>query len=99
MQLLIFRRSNQLKNSYMTNSIPASVHPDLGLQDYIGIALWGLGFAFQVIANYQKQKWRKEIGRDYKRSFISTGLWYVALLFTLSFFFMSDDLGHVFFDC
>ncbi|KAF9298773.1 hypothetical protein BGZ88_004678 [Linnemannia elongata] len=60
---------------YMTNSIPASVHPDLGLQDYIGIALWGLGFAFQVIANYQKQKWRKEIGRDYKRSFISTGLW------------------------
>ncbi|KAG0292892.1 hypothetical protein BGZ96_003541 [Linnemannia gamsii] len=60
---------------YMSNSIPASVHPDLGLQDYIGIALWGSGFAFEVIANYQKQKWRKEIGRDYKRSFISTGLW------------------------
>ncbi|KAG9068624.1 hypothetical protein KI688_010900 [Linnemannia hyalina] len=60
---------------YMTNSIPASVHPDLGLQDYFGIALWGTGFAFELIANYQKQKWRKEIGRDYKRSFISTGLW------------------------
>ncbi|KAF9132829.1 hypothetical protein BGW39_011215 [Mortierella sp. 14UC] len=60
---------------YMTNSIPASVHPDLGLQDYIGLALWGSGFVFQVVANYQKQKWRKEIGRDYKRSFISTGLW------------------------
>ncbi|KAK3832075.1 MAG: hypothetical protein JOS17DRAFT_742876 [Linnemannia elongata] len=60
---------------YMTNAIPASVHPDLGLQDCIGITLWGSGFAFQVIANYQKQKWRKEVGRDYKRSFISTGLW------------------------
>lgn len=80
MQLLIFRRSCQLKNSYMTNSIPASVHPDLGLQDFFGIALWGTGFAFEVIANYQKQKWRKEIGRDYKRSFISTGLWYVTTL-------------------
>ncbi|KAG0292501.1 hypothetical protein BGZ97_005561 [Linnemannia gamsii] len=60
---------------YISNSIPASVHPDLGLQDYIGIVLWGSGFAFEVIANYQKQKWRKEIGRDYKRSFISSGLW------------------------
>lgn len=92
MRLLIFRRTCQLKNSYMTNAIPASVHPDLGLQDYIGIALWGSGFAFQVIANYQKQKWRKEVGRDYKRSFISTGLWYVALMFTLFFFFLSDDM-------
>ncbi|KAG0377850.1 hypothetical protein BGX24_005308 [Mortierella sp. AD032] len=60
---------------YMTNSIPTSVHPDLGLQDYIGFALWASGFAFEVVANYQKQKWRKEVGRDYKRSFISTGLW------------------------
>ncbi|KAF9089278.1 hypothetical protein BGX23_006782 [Mortierella sp. AD031] len=60
---------------YMANAIPANIQPDLGLQDYIGIVLWGSGFAFEVVANYQKQKWRKEIGRDYKRSFISTGLW------------------------
>ncbi|KAF9907406.1 hypothetical protein EC991_010966 [Linnemannia zychae] len=60
---------------YMTNSIPTSVHPDLGLQDYIGLGLWGFGFVFEIVANYQKQKWRKEVGRDYKRSFISSGLW------------------------
>ncbi|KAF9156174.1 hypothetical protein BG015_006910 [Linnemannia schmuckeri] len=84
---------------YMTNSIPASIHPNLELQDYIGIALWGSGFVFEVIANYQKQKWRKEVGRDYKRSFISTGLWSLSrhpnyfgecLLWFGSYFFCSS---------
>jgi len=60
---------------YLTNSIPGEAHPPIGLRDFLGVLLWGGGFAFEVIANYQKQCWRKEIGRDYKRSFISTGLW------------------------
>ncbi|KAF9926036.1 hypothetical protein BGZ67_008322 [Mortierella alpina] len=27
------------------------------------------------MANFQKMQWRKEVGKDYKRSFISHGLW------------------------
>ncbi|KAG0047458.1 hypothetical protein BGZ83_007472 [Gryganskiella cystojenkinii] len=60
---------------YLTNSIPGEAHPPIGLRDLLGFVLWGGGFAFEVIANYQKQKWRREIGKDYKRSFISSGLW------------------------
>ncbi|KAI8348975.1 hypothetical protein B0O80DRAFT_390209 [Mortierella sp. GBAus27b] len=60
---------------YIANSIPTDVHPTLGAQDAIGMILWTSGFMFQVIANYQKQQWRKEVGKDYKRSFISHGLW------------------------
>ncbi|KAI1300114.1 hypothetical protein EDD11_006312 [Mortierella claussenii] len=60
---------------YLTNSIPAEVHPKLGMQDYLGVVIWAAGFIFEVIANYQKQQWRREIGKDYKRSFISSGLW------------------------
>ena len=39
------------------------------------MGLWIVGFTFEVVANYQKQQWRKEVGKDYKRSFISHGLW------------------------
>ncbi|KAI8604696.1 hypothetical protein EDD21DRAFT_197734 [Dissophora ornata] len=60
---------------YLTNSIPAENHPAIGVQDIIGFALWGAGFAFAVVANFQKERWRKEIGKNYKRSFISHGLW------------------------
>ncbi|KAF8939120.1 hypothetical protein BGZ58_010553 [Dissophora ornata] len=59
---------------YLTNSIPAENHPAIGVQDIIGFALWGAGFAFAVVANFQKERWRKEIGKNYKRSFISHGL-------------------------
>ncbi|KAF9400299.1 hypothetical protein BGX21_004586 [Mortierella sp. AD011] len=60
---------------YLTNSIPAKVHPAIGVRDIIGLAIWGTGFTFEVVANYQKHQWRKEIGPNYKRSFISHGLW------------------------
>ncbi|KAG0304126.1 hypothetical protein BGZ98_005899 [Dissophora globulifera] len=60
---------------YLTNSIPADMHPPIGARDVIGYIFWATGFTFQVLANYQKQQWRKEVGKDYKRSFISHGLW------------------------
>jgi len=60
---------------YLTNGIPSRVHPALGVQDMIGLSLWGFGFVFQAVANFQKQQWRQEVGKDYKRSFISHGLW------------------------
>ncbi|KAF9360284.1 hypothetical protein BGX26_009967 [Mortierella sp. AD094] len=60
---------------YLTNSIPAKIHPAIGIRDIIGLVIWGTGFTFEVVANYQKQRWRKEVGANYKRSFISHGLW------------------------
>ncbi|KAG0357945.1 hypothetical protein BGZ54_000109, partial [Gamsiella multidivaricata] len=59
----------------LTNSIPAEDHPAIGAQDILGLVVWGMGFAFEVVANYQKQRWRKDIGKNYKQSFISHGLW------------------------
>ncbi|KAF9916295.1 hypothetical protein BX616_004107 [Lobosporangium transversale] len=60
---------------YLTNSISSEFHPQLGVKDYVGLSIWAFGFTFEVIANYQKQQWRKNIGKDYKHSFISSGLW------------------------
>ncbi|KAF9578225.1 hypothetical protein BGW38_006092 [Lunasporangiospora selenospora] len=60
---------------YLTNAIPAQIHSQIRFRDILGLILWAGGFVFEVAANYQKEKWRKEIGPDYKRSFISHGLW------------------------
>ncbi|KAG0363997.1 hypothetical protein BG005_000029 [Podila minutissima] len=63
---------------YLTNVIPAESHPSLDLQDFLGLALWAGGFIFEVVANYQKRQWRQQVGPDYKRSFISHGLWSIS---------------------
>lgn len=63
---------------YITNTIPAESHPSLDLQDILGLVLWAGGFIFEVVANYQKHQWRQQVGPDYKRSFISHGLWSIS---------------------
>ncbi|KAF9426696.1 hypothetical protein BGZ94_006139 [Podila epigama] len=63
---------------YITNTIPAKLHPSLGIQDAIGLSLWIGGFLFQAVANYQKTQWRRQVGPDYRRSFISHGLWSIS---------------------
>lgn len=48
----------------------------LGVYDYIGIPLWVIGFAFEVIADFQKSVFRKII--ENKEKWISNGLWSIS---------------------
>ncbi|KAG9285122.1 hypothetical protein G9A89_008469 [Geosiphon pyriformis] len=58
---------------YTVNSLPKEIHPDLGFLDYIGIAIWVIGFAVEVIADFQKSSFRSK--PENKRKFINHGLW------------------------
>jgi steroid 5-alpha reductase family enzyme len=61
---------------YLLNTLPAHLHPALGVRDYAALALYGGSLIWEVVADSQKQKWRKE--RDEKKhdeKFISSGLW------------------------
>lgn len=44
---------------FITNSIPASAHPALGLKDLATVALWVGALTFEVIADRQKSAWRE----------------------------------------
>lgn len=44
--------------------------------DYVGIAVWIVGFMFEVIADYQKMQFRSDPTN--KDNFISTGLWSIS---------------------
>ena len=54
-------------------AILSPVEAELELLAFIGIFLWWLGFLIEVIADYQKRKFRET--SDPKTMFISTGLW------------------------
>ncbi len=45
----------------------------LGIVGYVGIAVWVLGFGIEVIADWQKSRWRENPAN--KGKFIDVGLW------------------------
>ena len=51
----------------------ASVAPDLGGLDAVGLVLWGVGFGVEVVADQQKHAFRSD-SRNRDR-FVDTGLW------------------------
>lgn len=51
---------------------PSSNAP-LSIQDYVGMGLWGVGFLFEVIADWQKRRFKANKKNEFK--FISEGLW------------------------
>ena len=54
-------------------AILSPVETELGVLAFIGIFLWWSGFLIEVIADYQKRKFRET--SDPKTEFISNGLW------------------------
>jgi steroid 5-alpha reductase family enzyme len=53
--------------------ISSSTKLSLGIVGVIGIIVWIIGFAFEVIADTQKSKWRQK--PENKGKFINSGLW------------------------
>jgi steroid 5-alpha reductase family enzyme len=54
-------------------AMTAQSAPPLGLVGWLGIAVWAAGFAIEVIADAQKQAFRKDPAN--KGRFIRSGLW------------------------
>ena len=54
-------------------AILSPIETELDIIAFIGIFLWWSGFLIEVIADYQKRKFRET--SDSKSEFISTGLW------------------------
>ncbi|KAJ3000576.1 hypothetical protein HDV02_004871 [Globomyces sp. JEL0801] len=55
---------------------PASALAPWGILDSIGLLLWSVGFAFEVVADWQKLSWQNRIGKEARKtSFIDEGLW------------------------
>lgn len=53
-----------------------SVAAPLAMLDYAGFGLWSFGFIFEVIADYQKGKFRSQ--PENKNKFIDSGLWSIS---------------------
>ena len=56
---------------YSVRQVPSQVGPDLFL--FAGLAIWGFGFVFEVVADNQKSRFRADEAN--RNNFISTGLW------------------------
>lgn len=55
---------------------PAAKLSPLGIFDAIGLGLWGTGFFFEVLADFQKLAWQERIGHERRKTeFISEGVW------------------------
>jgi len=46
---------------------------EFGTVDFVGLGLWGSGLAFEIVADFQKSKFKEDPKNDNK--FISNGLW------------------------
>jgi len=51
-------------------------NPALGMRDYLGWTIWGLGFLIEVVADMQKSVFRSDPANE--GQFISSGLWSVS---------------------
>ena len=54
-------------------AINSSTRQELGILGFIGLAIWLIGFTIEVVADYQKNQFRKDPANQGK--FIQTGLW------------------------
>lgn len=63
------------------NSLPIAISSysgdeNLGILSFIGIGLWGLGFVFETISDYQLSQFKKN--PDNKGKIIQSGLWAIS---------------------
>jgi steroid 5-alpha reductase family enzyme len=64
---------------YAINLSLASRLSPIGLLDYFGLGVWGLGFLFEVVSDCQKLMWQKRIGgEERKKQFINEGFWSIS---------------------
>ncbi|CAL4065440.1 unnamed protein product [Meganyctiphanes norvegica] len=56
--------------------VSSTQQPPLVLRDYIGWSMWTVGFVTEVLADYQKTKWRNDPAN--KDKFITVGLWSIS---------------------
>ncbi|NIM93919.1 MAG: DUF1295 domain-containing protein [Anaerolineales bacterium] len=54
-------------------AITTNTRKELGLFALIGFLIWVFGFAFEVVADYQKSRFRRDL--ENRGKFIQTGLW------------------------
>jgi steroid 5-alpha reductase family enzyme len=55
---------------------PAARLAPFGIFDAIGLGLWGTGFIFEVLADFQKLAWQQRIGHERRKTeFINEGVW------------------------
>jgi steroid 5-alpha reductase family enzyme len=57
-------------------AVTSSAPKDLDVFAFVGLAVWVIGFAFEVIADLQKRRFRADPAN--KGSFISSGLWAIS---------------------
>jgi len=61
---------------WLINTLPSTLHPELGYRDYASLALFASSFLLEVAADAQKSKWRARKDRkEHDEKFITTGLW------------------------
>ncbi|KAJ3272282.1 hypothetical protein HDV01_005821 [Terramyces sp. JEL0728] len=63
---------------YVVNVTPANELAPIGVLDYVGFAMWLVGFTFETVADYQKIRWQNRVGNDRHTKFINEGLWSVS---------------------
>jgi len=64
---------------YLTNMLPANLHPALRMRDYAFLTLYAGSFLFEIIADSQKSAWRKQKdAKEHNEKFISSGLWSIS---------------------
>lgn len=64
---------------YLTNVLPAPLHPPMGTRDYAALALFAGSLLWEVTADRQKTAWRKaKDAKQHDEKFISNGLWSIS---------------------
>ncbi|KIM84218.1 hypothetical protein PILCRDRAFT_818555 [Piloderma croceum F 1598] len=64
---------------YLSNILPAGLHPPLGIRDYASLGLFAGSLLFEVIADRQKSAWREaKDANQHNEKFINSGLWSIS---------------------
>jgi len=64
---------------YLTNILPAGLHPPVGPRDYAAVAIFAGSLLWEVTADRQKNAWRKaKNAKEHDEKFISNGLWSIS---------------------
>jgi len=65
--------------AWLINTLPAHMHPVLGVRDYLAVGLFVGSFLFESIADFQKSVWRRnKNNKRHNDPFISSGLWRIS---------------------
>lgn len=64
---------------FLVNTAPQTNNPPFGFTDYLGLGLLVGSFAFEVVADYQKNEWRRaKSNKQHEEKFITSGLWSIS---------------------